>query len=308
VRVLVTGGNGFIGTYCVDALAAEGLEVHVYDLFERRLGALPERAGFTQGDLADQDRLRGALEGADAVLHLAWSGIHESSTRDPAGDVAANLLPSLRLVDACAELGVRRLVFLSSGGAVYGSGAPAMGEEHPTDPISAYGISKLAVEKYLHLYRVQHGLEYVVLRPSVPYGPGQDAQRRQGVVSVFLHRIARGQPVEIWGDGSAIRDYFYVADLARATVAAVTRAPEGPRVFNLGGGRGYSLHQLLEILEEVTGRTPGVEYREPRKIDPPRVSLDISRAERHLGWRPVVDLREGVERTWEWIRRVTEGA
>jgi UDP-glucose 4-epimerase len=150
---------------------------------------------------------------------------------------------------------------------------------------------------YHHLY----GTDYVVLRPSVPYGPGQDPRKRQGAISVFLYRLARGKPIEIWGDGSIVRDYFYIDDLVRAMLSAATLATTNEKVFNIGGGRGYSLHELVGVIEDVTGRQAKVEYQPGRRFDVPALVLDTSRAATCLKWTPRVELAEGVARTWQWI-------
>ena len=301
-KALVTGGNGFIGSHLVDALLAAGYNVRVLDLFNRRFGPMPVDVEWVRGDINTEYVIREALAGVDLVFHLAWTTVHETSTREPLMDITSNLEPSVRLVDECHHAGVQRVVFLSSAGTVYGPAQYSpVDEKHPTNPISAYGITKLAVEKYLQLYHHLYGMDYVVLRPSVPYGPGQDPRKRQGAISVFLYRLARNKPIEIWGDGSIVRDYFYIDDLVSAALstAAVQNAPE--RVFNLGGGRGYSLNELVQVIEKVTGQRAQVEYREGRRFDVPATVLDTSRAASYLRWTPRVELAEGVARTWQWI-------
>lgn len=303
MKALVTGGNGFIGSHLVDVLAATGWEVRVLDLFDRGFGPLPAGVEFVKGDVGHDYTLRKALSGVDVIWHLSWTTINEVATRDPLTDIATNLMPSVRLINECRDYDVRRIVFPSSGGTVYGLARYLpIDERHPTDPINAYGITKLAVEKYLQMYHNLYGHDYVALRPSVPYGPGQDPLRRQGAISVFLDRVARGNPIEIWGDGSVVRDYFYIDDLISALVAAaVTDQTHEGRVFNIGGGKGYSLNELVRLVEEVTRRRVTVHYRPPRSFDVPELVLDTSRAAACLGWTPKVGLREGMARTWDWI-------
>lgn len=303
MKALVTGGNGFIGAHLVDRLVALGWKVKVLDLFDRRFGSSPASVDLIRADLASDYAAREALADVDTVFHLAWSTIHEVATRDPLQDIEANLVPSVRLIDQCRHSGVRRIVFLSSGGTVYGPAQHLpITEEHPTYPVSAYGITKLAVEKYLHMYRYLYGLECVILRPSVPYGPWQDPRRRQGAVGVFLYRTARGEPIEIWGDGSVVRDYFYISDLISAIVQAATvQELDGKPVYNIGGGQGYSLNDLVDVIQRTAGRKVTVVYRPGRRFDVPSVVLDTSRAAACLEWYPRVDLSEGVERTWKWV-------
>jgi UDP-glucose 4-epimerase len=208
----------------VDRLASAGWEVAVLDHRDRRYDPLPAGVRSHQAFLGSPDgasALDAALPAAQVVFHLSWTSIHEGSNRDPLSDLLANVVPSLELINACIRAGVQKLVFVSSGGTVYG---PALTlpipESHPTRPRSAYGIHKLAVEQHLELARRQHGLDYAVLRPSVAYGPRQDPLRRQGAVAVFLDRIASGAPVTIYGSDQISRDYLYVHDLVDALLAA----------------------------------------------------------------------------------------
>lgn len=303
MKALVTGGSGFIGAHLVDELAAAGWKVKVLDLFNRRFGSFPHGVELVRGDVSNDYALREALVDVDVVFHLAWGSIHEVATRDPLQDIEMNVIPSVRLIDHCRTIGVQRVVFLSSGGTVYG---PAkylpIDEAHPTDPISAYGVTKLMVEKYLQMYHHVCGLDYVVLRPSVPYGPGQDPRRRQGAVNVFLYRQTKGEPIQIWGDGSVVRDYFFIDDLVSAAVqATIVQELDRGRIFNIGGGRGYSLNELVQVVEQVTGRPAKVEYQPGRHFDVPSVILDTSHAAARLKWTPKVKLLDGVGRTWEWI-------
>jgi UDP-glucose 4-epimerase len=308
MRALVTGGSGFIGAHLVDALIALGWKVRVLDLFDRRFGLSPAGVDLIRANISNDYAVREALADVDVVFHLAWGTIHEVATRDPLQDIETNVMPSVQLIDHCHSTGVRRVVFFSSGGTVYGPAQHLpVTEAHPTHPISAYGITKLAVEKYLQMYHHLYGLEYAILRPSVPYGPGQDPRRRQGAINVFLYRAARGEAIEIWGDGSVIRDYFYISDLISAAVQAATvEGLEGERVYNVGGGQGYSLKDLVDVIRKTTGRTAKVVYRPERRFDVPSVVLDTSQAAAYLNWSPKIQLPDGVERTWRWILRLED--
>ncbi|MGH2535873.1 MAG: NAD-dependent epimerase/dehydratase family protein [Candidatus Promineifilaceae bacterium] len=302
MKALVIGGNGFIGSHLVDRLLACNWDVAVLDLSERRFDPMPDGAHFIRGDLNQRYLVREALAGVDVVYHLAWTLIHELSNQDPAEDIRANLIPTVHLLEACVQARAGRVVFVSSGGTVYGRTHEApTAESHATDPLSSYGVTKLAAEKYLHMFHHLHGLEYAVLRPSTPYGPRQNPLGRQGAATIFLYKVASGLPVTIWGDGSVTRDYFYISDLIAAFMAAGTRPLAAERVFNIGGREEVSLTALLALVEETVGRKAQVEYRPARAFDAQRVALDTRLAEEAFGWRPEVELPEGLARTWAWL-------
>jgi len=271
-------------------------------------GSLPPGVALVQANLADCNLMRRTLEdrAVEVVYHAAWTTIHETSLQDPAGDIRANLEPTVRLLDACRDAGVRRIVYLSSGGTVYGvPQSIPVSEEHPTNPITAYGVEKLAGEKYLHMYAHLYGLEYVILRPSVPFGPRQNPHRRQGAVTVFVYRALHNRPVTIWGDGEIVRDYFYIEDLSQALLMAGSCSVELPSnpVFNIGGERAYSLNELVYEIERTLGVTIDVEYQPARCFDVPHLHLDCRKASEQLGWCPTISLSEGIRRTAEWLSK-----
>ena len=302
MKSLVLGGNGFIGTHLVDGLLEEGWPVRIYDRSTNRFRATPRSAEYVEGELGNHGLIREAVEGMEVVFHFVSTTIPKTSNDDPIYDVRSNLVDALQLLESCVEAGVRKVVFASSGGTVYGRPRKVpVTENHPTDPITSYGIVKLAVEKYLGLFEHLHGLDYAALRISNPYGPYQDPVGQQGVVPVFLNRLRTGQPVTIWGDGSVVRDYLYVSDLVEALKLAAQSGTR-QRILNVGSGRGTSLKELVAIIAEVTGERPTVEYVPGRALDAPANVLDVTRAREELGWNPTTDLTEGIERTWDWVR------
>jgi UDP-glucose 4-epimerase len=238
----------------------------------------------------------------DIVFHLAWATIHEVANQDPSADITANLIPTIHLLEACRQANVGRVIFISSGGTVYGPAQTwPIAETHPQNPVNAYGVTKLAVEKYLYMFKYLYGLDYAILRPSVPYGPRQNPLARQGAVAVFLYRVAHNLPVTIWGDGSVTRDYFYISDLAEALIATTERDLGEQRIFNIGGAEEVSLLQLLKLVEETVGKSARVEYGPSRQFDAPRIVLDTRLAHQKLGWQPKWSLAEGLEKTWAWM-------
>jgi len=307
MRVLVVGGNGFIGSHLVDKLIERKYDVTVLDLQERRYDPMPSSVHFIRGDLTQSYLVREALTGMDVVFHLAWSTIHEIANQDPAADIHANLVPSIHLIEACHQARVSKIVFTSSGGTVYGPAQEVpIPETHSQNPINAYGITKLAVEKYLQMFNHLYDLDYAIFRPSVPYGPRQNPLGKQGAVAVFLYRVAHGLPITIWGDGSVTRDYFYVSDLIDAFIASAERTLGQHRIFNIGGSEEVSLVQLLKSVENVLGKKANVEFKPTRKFDAPRIVLDTSLAKQELNWRPETNLAQGLAQTWEWMAKTVD--
>lgn len=262
-----------------------------------------EGTRWTAGEFSDRAALARVVDGAEHVFHLLGGSTPASSSRDPAADLVSGAVASLHLLDICRAAGVRRVVFVSSGGTVYGvPKSVPVAEDAPTDPISAYGVSKLVVEKYLRLYRHLHGLDYVVLRLANPFGPWQDPDRRQGVVTALMQAALDGRPAEIWGDGRVVRDYLYAADAAEAVAAAAAYA--GPhRVFNVGSGVGRSVLDLVRDVGVVLGRgVVSAVHRPGRPTDVPVNVLDPSLIRREMGWAPRTGWTEALEATAAWLR------
>ena len=306
MRVTVLGGGGFIGTNLCRRLKAAGADVRAIGrslAFPDAMDGVP----WTQADFDDTASLAAAIAGADTVVHLISTTTPASSNVDMAQDVAANLLPTLALLDKCLELGIRRVVFLSSGGTVYGiPKSTPIPETAATDPISSYGVVRLTIEKYLGLYRHLHGLDSIVLRVANPYGPYQRLRGHQGLVPAFLERILNDEPIEIWGDGETVRDYVFVEDVAEAIQLAI--GYEGrEKLFNIGSGHGRTVNEVAQSLRDVLGLPVRTDYRQARPVDVPRNILDISRADATLDWRPRVSWEEGLRRTVDWTRARRDG-
>lgn len=294
-----------MGTHLTARLLDDRHSVRVYSRGPGRFRPTSADAEFVEGELGNAGLVREAVAGMEVVYHFVSTTLPKTSNDDPIYDVRSNLVDTLVLLEACVEAGVRKVIFTSSGGTVYGPPRTVpIGEDHPTDPITSYGIVKLAIEKYLGLFRYLHGLNCAVLRISNPYGPYQDPAGQQGVISVFLNRILAGEPITIWGDGTVVRDYLYVADLVDALVLAAEVETES-KVFNIGSGRGAALKEIIALMAEVTGEKPMVEYLPGRTLDVPANVLDVRRAREELGWTPRTGLADGMAETWAWIQTLT---
>ena len=299
------GGKGFIGSHLVDALLREGFPVTVFD--RANIPALNDaataaRVKWIDGDFTSEADVARALEGCDICFHLVSTTLPQSSNADPVFDIETNVAGTARLLNHAVRLGVKKVVFVSSGGTVYGipRNVP-ISEDHPTNPICSYGITKLAIEKYLHLYLTLHGLDYTVLRLANPFGERQRIQAAQGAVAVFMGKVLRGEKIEIWGDGSVVRDYIYIGDAVAAMVKAADYRGE-ERVFNIGSGKGVSLNEILDGIEQVTGRKATRQYTAARAFDVPVSVLALDRARSELGWKPQTSFTDGLHKLMTWMQ------
>lgn len=296
MRVVIVGAAGFIGRAVADAMEGADIDVRLCDA-PARLARDPDwarRKQVHEFDFSMEAAPAALLEKVDTLVHLGCTTNPSRSMQAMSFDADSNIGPSIRLFEAASRAGIRRVVFSSSGGTVYG--APAcipVGEEAPTDPISAYGVSKLAIEKYL---AICPGIEGVSLRIANPYGAGQLQGAAVGVIARYLAAVIQGEALEVWGDGSVVRDYVAIEDVGRAFVAALGLAAPGK--YNIGSGEGASINEIIQMIFEVSGRHVPVQYKAPRGYDVPTVVLDSTRFSVGTGWRPQVCLAEGIERLY----------
>ncbi len=295
---LLVGGGGFLGRHVARALA-DSWDVRILD----RPGLPPcESAQFLAGDIGNANDLDAAMLGCEGFAYLAHeTGISPYLDSDRLA-LTRNLELFLLTIEAARRTCVSKALLFSSGGAVYGiPDSLPVSEDHPLHPISAYGVAKASMEMYLAAAARTGGMSYLIVRPSNPYGPGQNPLRRQGAIAVFTHRILHGLPIELWGDGNAGKDYIYVEDFAEA-VAALIEAGFDNRAYNIGSGARASLNNIITLIEEATGKTARVEHRPPRPNDVPEFALDTSRLLQRTGWSPKTSLKQGIQHTVDWQR------
>lgn len=302
MKILVLGGSGFIGSYVVDELADAGHNVISLDRYTERFRPAREDVVFFQADFGNRGELEGVFkEGVDTVVHLVSSTIPQSSNEDPIFDVQSNLVESIALFEMCVKHGVKKVVFVSSGGTVYGIPQTSIiAETHPILPMCSYGITKLAIEQYLQLFYRLYGLKYHVLRLANPYGPRQDPSKKQGAASVFMYKMLKGKEITVWGDGEVVRDFIYAEDFAKACLLAVESTDVG--VLNIGSGAGVSIRQLVSVIEQVVGKSASVVSLPSRGFDVPSVVLDCTKANEELAWTPKVSMEDGLVKMHDWMR------
>ena len=315
MRVLVTGGAGFIGSHIVDALLDAGHDLFVMDdLSSGSRENLPLRAKFLEGDIRNAQRVTEVFREIEPnwVCHQAAQVSVSRSVRNPRFDAEVNVLGLVQLLQAAADSKVERFVFASSGGVLYGDVTKPAPEETPADPISPYGFTKWVGEKYLEFFAKEYGMQTVALRYANVYGPRQNPHGEAGVVAIFCTRLLSGEPATVNGDGKYVRDYVYGEDVARANVAALTvELKDKFRAFNIGTARPADVNELESLVRghcqaalkdrSSTVQVPPPNYGPPRLGDLRSSLVSYQRAARELNWKPTVDLETGLKKTVEWF-------
>jgi UDP-glucose 4-epimerase len=298
---VIVGGGGFLGANLAIALRALGAEVRAFGrtcYFEAPLKGVH----WMSGTLDDMQKLSSLIDGADVIFHLAGTSTPASAESNRQEDIRGSVLGTINLLDLCCNLGIERVVFTSSGGTVYGNSPTVpLSEKTLPQPISTYGINKLAAEFYFQLYNRTYGMKNVVLRIANPFGLYQHGLKNQGAIPIFARKALIKEPLKIWGDGSVTRDYLYAEDVAQAMIAAATY-DGSEAVFNIGSGIGRSLNELIADLTTVLGDEIAVVYEPARRLDVPVSVLDCSLAVQELGWRAESDWLIALRTTCDWVR------
>ena len=301
---MLIGGAGFIGFHLVSKLLATGRTVTVLDRRTDELPELPQGASYVSGDFGQHELIRELLRCHEEVIHLAYTSVPKTSFENPFSDLLENLPPTVQLFAEVAASG-RKLVFVSSGGTVYGeAGTLPIREDHPTKPISPYGVTKLTLESYAHLYAVTHGLKFVCVRPANAFGPGQKPFIGQGFIANAMTSMMHRHPVTVFGQRGTVRDYIYVGDLADGIVSALEKG-RFSEIYNLGSGVGRSNMDVIEAivpLMEGLADEIHIEHLPGRAFDVRANILDSGKLHKDTGWRPGTPFGEGLLRTREWLK------
>lgn len=301
----VIGGSGFIGEHLVRILLNQGRRVTVIGRNRLPSRQLPPEARYISGDYGDSNFLRSVFNNADEVVDLAYASVPKTSFEDPFNDILNNIPPSVNLFEVASSLPIKKIIIVSSGGTVYGKALDLpITEIHPTNPISPYGITKLAIEKYAHMYHVFKGLPVVCLRPANAFGEGQKPFIEQGFVATALASLLEGREINIFGEHGTIRDFIYVKDIAMGIAAALDHCVLG-ECYNIGTGIGTSTLDILNMIATITKSEDvklHVSVLPARQYDVPINVLDSSKFRKVTGWFPKVSLPEGLELTWKHFK------
>lgn len=304
---LVMGANGFIGSHLVDALAREGHFVRCFDRYKSDTNRFNKPTGGNievfAGDFLNRSSLYEALDGIDYVFHFISTTNPLVSDADPFIDIETNVRMSVELFALCAERDIKRVIFASTGGAIYGNVARkgAIAEDTCPNPFSPYAIGKLTIENYLNYFAHKHNLKGTAIRISNPYGPRQNILSGQGVVPIFLNKARLNESITVYGDGEMVRDYIYIDDLVNMILPLIDHEPKFA-VYNFGSGEGHSVNQLVKAIEKVTGKTLKKEFRPAPSTYVDTVVLDNSRYLSEFAVKPKTTFEEGITKMWSHIQ------
>ena len=301
-RVLLIGGNGFIGSHIVDELLQENYNIRVLDCNPERFRKPLPDVEYIYADYSDIGVIKRAVADCDSVFHLAHVGTPATSAGQADQEVLTSITAFVRMLEWLKGGMVDRFIFFSSGGAVYGRPDKIpVPEDFKGWPVSPYGVAKLSMEHYLHMFALLNNLQYQIIRPSNPYGPRQNYMGLQGVIPIFMYRMLTNTPIEVWGDGSSRKDYIYVRDLARAA-AALLESSRVNETFNIGTGTGVSLNELIRLIAAACGKEGEVSYLPQQSQDVLEIILSCEKMKSIGGWSAEVPIERGLSLTYDWMK------
>lgn len=307
-NILILGADGFIGSSLVKSLQKDKkYKILAFDLFKdgvsKNIDFFDKNLIMVQGNFLNKEDLKNALEGIDYVFHFISLTTPGSSMNDPLIDVNTNIVGTINLLEECVKAKIKKVIFASSGGAIYGNqNGGIYDEESITNPISPYAISKLTIEKYLEYYRINKGLDYLILRYANPYGPGQNVVGSQGIIPIFLNLIKNNKTITIFGDGGNIRDYIYIDDLINITKILFSKKTKS-NIYNIGSGRGESINEVISIIKKVTDKDILIENKPSRSVDVEKIVLNTKRSLDETNYLSRTSLQKGIQKTWVWIQK-----
>ncbi|MCX7834164.1 MAG: NAD-dependent epimerase/dehydratase family protein [Ignavibacteria bacterium] len=301
---IIFGGGGFIGSNLAEELVEKGYKVTVFDklYFNRfNLKSFINNIDIIEGDFFNKQDIKKALRNKDIVIHLVSSTVPENSNQNPIYDIETNLISSINLFNECIANNISKIIFISSGGTVYGIPKKIpIKEDYYGHPLCSYGIVKKTIEDYLFMFNRLYGLDFYIFRLSNPFGIRQNPKVSQGVIPVFLYKTIKKEKIEVWGDGTVVRDFIYIKDAVNCIVKSLN-VNTSEKIFNLGSGKGYSLNEILKVIHDVTNIKPNVIYLPARSIDVPINILDSSLARKTFKWEPKTSLKEGINNLYKYF-------
>jgi UDP-glucose 4-epimerase len=303
MNYLLIGGNGFIGSHFIDLLLTHNHNVRVFDIQHEKFRAPNNLVDYRIFPFSDISNLENALSGVDVVLHLASASVPSNSNDKAILEIENILKPSLILFELLLKHNINKIVYFSSGGAVYGNveSNNLITEDTQFNPVSSYGIIKATTENYLKLFQSNFGLHSLIIRPSNPYGPRQNNTVSQGVISTFLRKIANNEELTVFGNLDIMKDYIYINDLVNIVYGLIENGQTG--AFNVGSGIGTTLNQLLEVIDTLDSKSININIQNSLSSDVNSFVLDISKSVRRTNYTPIVDIKSGIFLTWEWITK-----
>lgn len=301
--VLVIGGTGFVGSNLALALEKLGYYVIVFSRGHPSILGRITNVEYIIGNISNHGEIDEVMERVDYVFHFASSTNPKSSENDLVFDISSNLIASIHIMEACVRNNVKKLIYCSSGGTVYGiHNEMPLSETVECKPISSYGLVKFSIENYIEYFHYKYNLDYEILRLSNPFGIGQSYNGNQGVIAIFINRILNGEEIQVFGNGSIIRDYIYIDDFVSLCLKLLTNEKKN-NTLNVGSGKGVSIKHIISSIEEITGEKAKIKHLAQRKFDVPEIYLDISLAKKVYDWEPKTSFNEGLVTTIEWIRK-----
>jgi UDP-glucose 4-epimerase len=303
MNILVIGGTGFIGSHLVDALVNENHSIYVFGRHKPKYEN--SNVKYIYGDFNDISPLKLVLEKIEIIYHLLSTTVPTSANLNPKFDIESNLLNTVNFLEKLEFLNVQKIIYISSGGTVYGnSKLQPINENHSLNPLGSYGIVKVAIENYIKYFSDKFKIPYLILRPSNPYGPRQNYEGKQGVISSFLYNAINNKDLNVWGDGTNIRDYIYISDLVDFIIKSSFSKNTG--TFNVGSGKGESIIDIINEVEQVTHSKQLINFIKTKNMAVNKIVLDISKSKKTFNWKPKVLLFEGISLHYDWIKSEKE--